>query len=204
MPAKRKYDVVVGQQFGKLTAISEPYINKTRLVDLECECGAIVHVTPAQLYKGRGSCKTCRVYTTGSSHNSWKGSGNIPGRLINRIKFNAKNRGIPFHVSNQQLWDLYLAQDKKCAITGIDLHFDTEKINSGFISSLDRIDSTLGYVEGNLRWIYTPLNVMKNCYSDEYFYILCNLVANKHPINLHEVDLRVETKRGFTYGKHSS
>jgi hypothetical protein len=205
MPAKRKYNVTIGQNFGNLTVISEPYIKDTRLVDLQCKCGVVVHLSPSQLYRTNPqSCKSCRVYSRGSEHKSWSGVGNIPGRLINRIKFNAKNRNIPFQVSNDYLWKLYLEQNKKCAISDIELHFETEQINFGFIASLDRIDSMLGYVENNVRWIYTPLNIMKNCYSDEYFYLLCNLVANKHKVELSDKNLEIERKRGFNYGKHSS
>jgi hypothetical protein len=44
-------------------------------------------------------------------------------------------------------------------------------------ASLDRIDSSIGYVEGNVQWIYKPLNTMKGTLSNQEFIQLCKEVT---------------------------
>ena len=43
--------------------------------------------------------------------------------------------------------------------------------------SVDRIDSSKGYIIDNIRWIHKDINVMKNSFSDEYFTYLCKLIC---------------------------
>ena len=61
-----------------------------------------------------------------------------------RLKRSAEKRNYEFSVSIEYLWNLYLRQDKKCAITG-------DSIPNIRDASLDRIDSNLGYIEGNVQ-----------------------------------------------------
>lgn len=46
-------------------------------------------------------------------------------------------------------------------------------------ASLDRIDSSRGYVEGNVQWVHKDVNFMKQALSQERFVELCTLVAEK-------------------------
>jgi archaellum component FlaC len=46
------------------------------------------------------------------------------------------------------------------------------------IESLDRIDSKLGYIEGNVQWLHKDVNYMKQEYSQEYYIDICKKVAN--------------------------
>jgi len=44
-------------------------------------------------------------------------------------------------------------------------------------ASLDRIDSSKGYVKGNLQWVHKDINMMKNHYNQKYFIEICKKVA---------------------------
>jgi len=44
-------------------------------------------------------------------------------------------------------------------------------------ASLDRIDSDKGYTEGNVVWVYKPINLMKNTFSSEEFINICKLIV---------------------------
>lgn len=62
----------------------------------------------------------------------------------NKIKQSAIKRKIEFNVSVDYLWNLFLKQNKRCAITNDVIHdFKT--------ASLDRIDSSKGYIESNVQ-----------------------------------------------------
>jgi hypothetical protein len=45
-------------------------------------------------------------------------------------------------------------------------------------ASLDRIDSSIGYVEGNVAWVYKPINIMKQTLNSAEFIDLCKKIAN--------------------------
>lgn len=61
-----------------------------------------------------------------------------------------------------------------CNLTGLKLEFKTLKKQT---ASLDRIDSTKGYVEGNVQWIHKDINLMKNRLPQDYFISMCDLIS---------------------------
>ena len=65
----------------------------------------------------------------------------------------------------------YVKVQCKCAITG--KHFDS--IDD---ASLDRIDSTKGYIEGNVQWTTYQANVSKHTMTMDELYQFCKDVLN--------------------------
>lgn len=61
---------------------------------------------------------------------------------------------------------------KKCALTGREIGFDAPQT-----ASLDRIDSTKGYLSGNVQWVHVSVNRMKNSFSQNEFIATCTEVA---------------------------
>lgn len=82
----------------------------------------------------------------------------IKGYMIRNIKSSAKRRGIVFDL---HYTDLTLP--KYCPLLGLELKYRGEvEFNSIDRATVDRIDNTKGYVEGNV-WIISRLaNSMKN------------------------------------------
>ena|SRR3990172_12930553 len=76
-----------------------------------------------------------------------------------------------FKINHKDVINLFNVQNKKCALTGI--KFD----GRNFIPSLDRIDSSKGYINGNIQLILKELNSMKSNMELEKFLNLCNLVS---------------------------
>jgi len=71
----------------------------------------------------------------------------------------------------QELWNL---QDGKCAYSGISMECSQGWIKSTErpvmnMASLDRIDSSIGYMKGNVQFICVPFNLAKNDRSDAEF-----------------------------------
>ena len=109
-----------------------------------------------------------------------KGAGEISGSLYQRYKHNAKTRDLVFSVSVEYIWDLFLKQNRFCSLSGLKLQFKT-KTQAIQTASLDRIDSSLGYIEGNLQWVHKDINRMKTNLNEEYFVQMCLLIAeHKH------------------------
>lgn len=85
-------------------------------------------------------------------------------------------RLINVDVTKKYIFDLLEFQQNKCALTGrrISIGMGTKIPRT---ASLDRIDSTKGYEEGNLQWVAVKLNQMKGSLSQGRFIELCKKVA---------------------------
>lgn len=147
-------------------------------------------------------CRTCsnrekyreniikgRIHSTGYSPKH-KGVGNLPKSLYWHYKKRAENRGHEFSITIEYLWELFEKQKGRCVLSGIIIKlFEpgeavSKKTKCGsninfdiFDASLDRIDSTKGYVEGNVQWVHRHINIMKNVYTQEYFIDMCTKVT---------------------------
>jgi hypothetical protein len=141
----------------------------------QCKCGNTVTVCSKELLNGDTKSCGCFQSETTSTRN-WKGCGEIPGGYFGSIRLGAVSRGIQFDIIIEQIWDLFVKQEKKCALTGLDLSF---KRNSK-TASLDRIDSKQGYFIDNLQWVHKAIQRMKNAYSQTEYIKFCKLVAEYH------------------------
>lgn len=73
----------------------------------------------------------------------------------------------------KQLWE---EQEGKCAVTKVDLKLENS-YNKNYQASLDRIDSSKGYIKGNVRYISVSVNWLKNNLDDNHlreFIQICN------------------------------
>lgn len=86
----------------------------------------------------------------------------------------AKRRKHEFDLSCEYLIDLWNAQNGRCAYTGIELklrHNGNHKEDLEFHqASLDRIDSSKGYIEGNVQFVCVPINYAKADRDSNYVY----------------------------------
>jgi hypothetical protein len=57
----------------------------------------------------------------------------------------------------------------------------TFKQQAARTASLDRIDSTKGYIEGNLQWVHRDINKLKKNLPDDRFVEICRAVASYRP-----------------------
>lgn len=104
----------------------------------------------------RNYCKTCSKKRSIRCAN--RSPDAIAGHAISYLLTNKKRaKHLPEgHLTRSELWALYKAQDGKCNITGIEFTTESEKRPSP-----DRIDSSKGYVPGNVHWVCARVNVMK-------------------------------------------
>ena len=79
----------------------------------------------------------------------------------------------------EYLLDLYAQQGGRCFYTGLEL---SPEANHDRTLSIDRIDSSVGYVKGNVVLCVWDANGMKQDLKQERFIELCHLVAAQHPL----------------------
>ena len=125
----------------------------------------------------------CLNKRTGSEHFNFDGYGEIHRSIYSSYKNSANQRyksqtreKIPFDVSIEYLWELFLEQDRKCNISGIEIYFGKTNTDPR-TASLDRVDSSEGYVEGNVQWVHKDINLMKRTLDQDYFIDLCKKIA---------------------------
>jgi len=86
----------------------------------------------------------------------------------------------------EYLWNLFLEQNKKCALSGLELILNPRwsQQNKGRMenvqtASLDRIDNTKGYILGNVQWVHKQVNFMKGTMEQKEFIKFCKLISSK-------------------------
>jgi len=72
------------------------------------------------------------------------------------------------------LKEIWKSQNGKCAITGVDLVLESS-YNKNYQASLDRIDSSKGYIKGNVRYTSVSVNWLKSNLTDEHLKEFINI-----------------------------
>lgn len=188
---------LTGSRFGRLVVLkeSDPYISSTsvkRRWECICDCGKI-KVLP-QIYLTTGDTKSCgclRKETTRekskknkNARKLRKGTLNIKPQYFHSLKKHAFNRKLEFDITIEYIQSLLEQQNFKCAITGELLIMDRENVvknskNSKLnTASLDRINSGLGYLIGNVQWVHKEVNTMKWNFTMEKLVSWCKKIIN--------------------------
>lgn len=167
--------ISVGDTFDKLSVMERSNsIDGRTFWKCKCSCGD-TSVYPSWYLNlhAKTPCKACKTCRPRSS--MWSGFGDVGSVYFSQIAKGASKRGFEFSISIEFIWHLFVAQDGKCALTGREIGFK-EPGSRTQTASLDRIDSSIGYVEGNVRWLHKDVNRSKMDLSDEEFLILCKEV----------------------------
>lgn len=150
-------------------------------VKCTCKCGTERYVRIHALYSRRS--KGCECRNVEINKKKVNCIGEISKTFWSRIQKSAKIRNISFNISREYSWNLYLNQNKKCALSGLNIIIEKSlNRNKGFsniTASLDRIDSSLGYTENNIQWVHKDINKMKQDLNEDYFKNLCKLITIK-------------------------
>lgn len=121
-------------------------------------------------------CKKCsNRIPENNSHKGWH-KGVLRLSFIGKYKANAALRRIEWNIDNDYLANLLIEQNFKCALTGWDISAMNIQKNT---ASLDRIDSKVGYIEGNLQWVHKMVNMCKQNYKQDDFLEMCISIADK-------------------------
>lgn len=177
---QKRLNLMIGKKFGKLTVLS--FLRKGNgfclVWQCKCDCGKLVERATDVLTRGNNSnCGCVRPKVV------YKPYFGIHESYLSEVKKGAKNREIEYNVDKKYLWDLFLNQNEVCKLSGIKLYFPpfykrNRKIMQS--ASLDRVDSTKSYAEGNLQWIHKNINVSKNNLCNKDYISWCRLISNKH------------------------
>lgn len=153
--------------------------------NVKCKlCGDISNVLRQNLVRNsRKCCKNCMK--AGEKNRLWKGYNDLSLTCFHDIRNGAIARNLEFSVTMDQLWNLYEKQNKKCSLSGVNIHFDIETPfwkGRKPTASLDRIDSKRGYIVENIQWVHEDVNWMKQDFTQEEFINWCKKI-HQYTIN---------------------
>lgn len=113
---------------------------------------------PTNFYKGfKSTCKNCY-----GKYSIKRNNYSLAEWLWHKSKSNAtrkKHRNLDYNITSNYIQNLLERQDYKCYYTGLKL--DKNSTNKMYIPTIDRIDSNLGYIEGNVCICSWAVNSMK-------------------------------------------
>ncbi len=164
--------LIVGNRFNDWTVVSNDvkYINGIRKYLCKCKCGKLEYLTAGNLKNNRTKrCRSCS--SSGENNGFFTGYKDLPGAYFYRIIKRCTNQK-KFNIKD--LYNLYIKQNKKCAITKLDISFKDKT------ASLDRIDSSKEYTLSNVHWVHKDVNIMKNGYELNYFLWICKLIYDNN------------------------
>ena len=166
------------KKFGKLTAINIDSSRRDRIYWIcHCDCGNSKSVASKHLVKMLITSCGCHHHKKGKENPRWKGYEEISGKYWESLKHGAKQRELKFDITMKYAWDIFINQNRQCALTGIPLMFGKMSGSTDGNASLDRIDSSKGYVEGNIQWVEKKINTIKWDLSVDNFLKMCKMVV---------------------------
>jgi len=162
---------ITGRVFGKWkvlrfdTTTSEKQWAKKWIC--QCECGRTASIFSSSLLANNShSCQYC-MNRKPDIHT-----------IFRRCYESAIKRGIEFNLSKDYLNILLKKQKNKCALSNIVLNtYRSGPQGIKCTASIDRIDSSKGYIEGNVQWVHKNINYMKWNLTQKEFINWCKLVA---------------------------
>lgn len=169
----------VGEKIGLLTLLERrgPLRDKHWLC--QCDCGNRVEIDIFYLAVKRPkkprSCG-CLTPNKGSKSTCWRGYEELSNSMFGRFKRGATERGLPFDISIEEAWSLYLKQDRRCALSGIPILISSSPPRRTSTASMDRIDNSRGYTLDNIRWVHKWLNILKSDVNDPQFFALVKAI----------------------------
>jgi hypothetical protein len=180
MANNRKYRDLTGMKFGKWTVIKKGIrIYRRNIYWLcKCDCGTEKEVQASSLMSGTN--KQCMVCSKKPKY-----IGSMYRKYYRLLETRARKNNFEFTVTPEYLGELFEQQKRKCALSGLSLDFHSNPKNYSGTASLDRIDNTRGYIEGNVQWVHRSINFMKGSLFQKDFIALCKKVAYQ-PKNITE------------------
>ncbi len=184
---------LLDKRFGQLTVVKydghyEPTgndLSKRHFWLCKCDCGNDVVYKQDYLFSGKFKSCGCLKKQTGFKNSKFRGFGEIPLKYFNGIKRRCdRTKRHKFSITIEYVWRVFLKQNRKCALSGEEIHFNGSDISAQKTASLDRIDNTKGYIKGNVQWVHKDVNALKQDFEQNYFIKWCNKIAKNHPCDI--------------------
>lgn len=133
--------------------------------------------------KYRSRCKACvlelakqaqpKLYASKAAKRSSSAKNFMSGVLNHAAK---RKQHLGFNIDLVYLLQIYWQQNGRCAITGVEMTYSAGKGRVATNISIDRIDSSLGYVRGNVQLVCDIANRIKQDLSHDELKLWCQRI----------------------------
>jgi len=176
-----------GKRFGRLLVVKLDRIDhKGTFFECKCDCGNIKSIRSNCL----GATKSCGcLHQEGGRNHRQKTKIELENIIFKRYlrnlmqgKLTSKRRNnLSVTITVQDLRNQWEKQRGICPYTGWRVNLRTRVgKTSPCQASLDRIDSSRGYLPDNIQFVALMANYAKNFFDDEHLIYFCKSVAQKH------------------------
>lgn len=152
---------------------------------VECKCGHKYKIMLRQILeklianrRTEPYCYKCRYLRVKPMVDKIIETKNISNKLFKHYQNSARLRNLDFNLTIEYMQEIFDLQNGECYYCGKKLNLGDKSCDG----SLDRIDSNLGYVIGNVQWVGKDINYMKSKHSHSRFIEICKLINNKYNI----------------------
>lgn len=182
--AKEKFFAKVGDKLGRITVIE---VISPKFILVKCDCGNEKIIQKYNFYRAKHPTRSCGclfIDQLKSRNNSKKGVatkeyGHAAITVIyKRYREGAKSRNLQFDITRESFSDLillpcYYCGQEKSLITKTET-YDYQH------NGVDRLDNTIGYVDGNMVPCCSKCNRAKYKHSAKEYIDMCIRVAERH------------------------
>lgn len=102
-------------------------------------------------------------------------------RLVIGARASAKSKGYTFDIDRNDVQRIWENQNGLCTYTGWEMSPETKNQR---LMSLDRIDSSIGYVKGNIQLTCWCVNRAKSFMGESEFREMCKAISSQSQKNL--------------------
>lgn len=157
--------------------LSENYFYKGNSKYYTCKCTKCNKISNVAAWGLLNTINSCQCNKTLKRAYNYTGFEFLSGKYFNKVKTNALKRNLEFNITIDYIWEIFCVQKEKCKLTNLPIklmpNFNKKE---GQTASLDRIDSSKGYIPGNVQWVHKDVNLMKNKFNEDYFINICKLI----------------------------
>jgi hypothetical protein len=150
----------------------KPYIKHCSNCGKEQRYGRKDHYKDALLNDNK--CKSCSGHT-----NNFKGKiGPMPIAWFDMKKRQGLGRNLEWTLDYLDVVSMHNTQQGKCALSGLPINWADKGLKATV--SIDRIDSSKGYLRDNIQLVHKDVNMIKQSYDQLYFINLCKAIASRY------------------------
>lgn len=160
-------------------SVSLFYKHKLTKDGYEGKCKAC-HDAYTKIYYEKNKDKIVQYRVDYNRSNTRKQYRDLDSRFNLLVKSASYRKKFEVSITPEYLKEVWWKQQGQCVYTKLPLLATANQFNT---VSLDRIDSSKGYVEGNVQLICSAVNKMKQDYTEDLFVLLSYLVTQNNKLS---------------------